>query len=143
MIYLIQRRFSIVVVVAITIHRPNIMPIQWPVIFHRPFFLALCLLLGTSCEVSGCFVQQKTLNLNAGVGMKAGWFRRIRQRLFKPKIPADIAKAQSLIHAIDRGGIPLNPGIVNTVARNLGLEVSAKAPINQTIERIRACLGRI
>ncbi len=75
--------------------------------------------------------------------MKAGWLRRIRQRLFKAKIPTDIAQAQSLILAIDRGGIPLNPAIVNRIARNLGLEVSAKAPINQTIERIRACLARI
>jgi hypothetical protein len=75
--------------------------------------------------------------------MKASLFRRIRQRLFKPKIPADIAQAQSLILAIDRGGIPLNPGIVNTIARNLGLEVSAKAPVEQTVERIRACLARV
>jgi hypothetical protein len=75
--------------------------------------------------------------------MKAGLLRRIRQRLFKPKIPSDMAQAQSLILAVDRGGIPLNPARVNTIARNLGLEVSAKAPVNQTIERIRACLSRV
>ena len=67
----------------------------------------------------------------------------IRRRLFKRKIPTEIAQAQALIRAIDRGGIPLFPSKVNTVARNLGLEVSSRAPVDQTIERIRACLGRI
>ena len=67
----------------------------------------------------------------------------IRRRLFKRKIPTDIAQAQRLIAAIDRGGIPLNPAKVNAVARNLGLDVSPRAPVDQTIERIRACLGRI
>jgi hypothetical protein len=68
------------------------------------------------------------------------WIRGI---LFKRKVPNDIAQAQALIRAIDRGGIPLNPAKVNTVARNLGLEVSSRAPVDQTIERIRACLKRI
>ena len=67
----------------------------------------------------------------------------IRRRLFKRKIPIEIARAQALIRAIDRGGIPLNPAKVNAVARNFGLEVSSSAPVDQTIERIRACLGRI
>ena len=67
----------------------------------------------------------------------------IWRQLFKRKIPVDIAQAQRLICAIDRGGIPLNPAKVNAVARNLGLEVSSCAPVDQTIERIRACLGRI
>ena len=67
----------------------------------------------------------------------------IRRRLFKRKIPTEIDQAQMLICAIDRGGIPLNPAKVNAIARNLGLEVSTRAPIEQTIERIRACLTRI
>ena len=67
----------------------------------------------------------------------------IRRRLFKRKIPIEIAQAQALIRAIDRGGIPLNPAKVNAVARNLGLEISSSAPVDQTIKRIRACLGRI
>ena len=67
----------------------------------------------------------------------------IRRRLFKPKIPPEIAQARMLIHAIDRGGIPLNPARVNAIARNLGLEVSTRAPVEQTIERIRACLQRV
>jgi hypothetical protein len=67
----------------------------------------------------------------------------IRGWLFKRSIPSDIDQARQLIGAIDRGGIPLHPARVNAVARNLGLEVSSRAPVAQTIERIRACLQRI
>lgn len=67
----------------------------------------------------------------------------IRRRLPKRNIPTDIAQAQRLIHAIDRGGIPLNPAKINAIARNLGLEVSKRAPVEQTIERIRAYLARL
>jgi hypothetical protein len=68
------------------------------------------------------------------------WILRI---LFKRNIPTDIVQAQALIRAIDRGGIPLYPAKVNTIARSLGLEVSSRAPVEQTIERIRACLQRL
>ena len=68
------------------------------------------------------------------------WIRRI---LFKRNIPTDTTQAQRLIHAIDSGGIPLYPTKVNAIARNLGLEVSSRAPVDQTIERIRSCLLRI
>ena len=47
-----------------------------------------------------------------------------------------------LIQAVERGGIPLNPARVNAIARDLGLEVSSRAPVEQTIARIRACLER-
>ena len=67
----------------------------------------------------------------------------IRRSLFKRNIPTEIAQAQLLIRAIDRGGIPLYPSKVNAVARDLGLEVSPRAPVDQTIERIRACLDRL
>lgn len=67
----------------------------------------------------------------------------IRKRLFKSKVPPEIAQAQRLIRAIDRGGIPLNPAKVNAIARDLGLEVSRRAPVDQTIQRIRACLQRL
>ena len=64
---------------------------------------------------------------------------------FSPIAPSplsDIEQAGQLIAAIDRGGIPLDPGRVNTIARNLGLEVSPRAPVEQTIVRIRAWLQR-
>jgi hypothetical protein len=47
-----------------------------------------------------------------------------------------------LIAAIDAGGLPLNPARVNDIARSLGLEVSSKAPVEETIGRIRRALAR-
>lgn len=67
----------------------------------------------------------------------------LRRRLFGRDLPPEIARAQALIAAVDRGGIPLNPAKVNAIARDLGLEVSPRAPADQTIERIRACLRRL
>ena len=69
-----------------------------------------------------------------------GWLRRLlpqRQR----QVP-ERAAAEALLRAIDRGGIPLNPAKVNAIARDFGLEVSPKAPVEQTIERIRAAVAR-
>ena len=54
--------------------------------------------------------------------------------------PEDQAKA--LIKAIDAGGLPLNAARVNDIARRLGLEVSTRAPMEETIERIRRALKR-
>lgn len=73
--------------------------------------------------------------------------RRLLQRLkawFRPAPPptSERQQALALIRAIDAGGVPLNPGRVNQIARQLGLEVSARAPVEQTIERIRAALRR-
>lgn len=51
-------------------------------------------------------------------------------------------QAQALIAAIDAGGMPLNPMRVNQIARALGLEVSAHAPMEDTIARIRVALQR-
>ncbi|MBL8349061.1 MAG: hypothetical protein JNL87_01995 [Burkholderiaceae bacterium] len=63
---------------------------------------------------------------------------------FRPAPPptAERQQAQALIRAVDAGGLPLNPGRVNQIARQLGLEVSARAPVEQTLERIRAALRR-
>lgn len=55
---------------------------------------------------------------------------------------SDIQQARTLIAAIDAGGIPLNPLRVNVIARNLGLDVPRSAPVEETIERIRAALRR-
>jgi hypothetical protein len=51
-------------------------------------------------------------------------------------------QARSLINAIDAGGLPLNAARVNDIARRLGLEVSTRAPMNETIARIRRALNR-
>jgi hypothetical protein len=54
----------------------------------------------------------------------------------------EIERARKLIAAVDRGGIPLNPARVNLIARDLGLEVSRKAAVEETIERIRQAIAR-
>ena len=73
-----------------------------------------------------------------------GFFARLRARWLKPKAPPSAsARASQLIEAIDRGGIPLNTARVNAIARDLGLEVSRKAAVEDTIARIRAALTRV
>ena len=52
-------------------------------------------------------------------------------------------RAHNLIQAVDAGGLPLNAAIVNDIARQLGLEVSSRARMEETIGRIRAALGRV
>jgi hypothetical protein len=56
--------------------------------------------------------------------------------------PPEVQQARALIAAIDAGGVPLNPAKVNHIGRALGLEVSSKAPVEKTIERIRQALDR-
>jgi hypothetical protein len=51
-------------------------------------------------------------------------------------------QARALIRAIDAGGLPLNAARVNDIARRLGLEVSTRAPMDETIARIRRALKR-
>ena len=56
--------------------------------------------------------------------------------------PSERQRAADLIAAVDAGGLPLNPARVNDIARRLGLEVSHKAPMEDTIARIRQALKR-
>jgi hypothetical protein len=69
-----------------------------------------------------------------------GWLRSLLPAKAAPL--SDIEQARRLVAAIDRGGIPLNTARVNAVARNLGLEVSTKAPVEETIERLRQAVAR-
>ena len=73
-------------------------------------------------------------------GLSSWWHTLFRRH---PKCPPEIQRARSLIAAIDAGGVPLNPAKVNQIARDLGLEVSSRAPVDATIERIRAALQRV
>ena len=57
----------------------------------------------------------------------------------KPQSP-EHQRAQALIAAIDAGGVPLNPARVNDIARQLRLEVSRNALVEDTITRIREAL---
>ncbi len=73
-----------------------------------------------------------------------GFFARLRARWFPPAPPLTAnGRARQLIAAIDRGGLPLNVARVNTIARDLGLEVSRKATTEDTIARIRLALTRV
>lgn len=69
-------------------------------------------------------------------------FKDLIQRRKPTRAPASTIeqRAVSLLAAIDAGGIPLNPAIVNNIARQLGLEVSVHAPMDETIARIRALI---
>ena len=77
------------------------------------------------------------------------WMGTLRHRLVAqlvphvqaPAKPATLEqRARDLVRAIDAGGLPLNPAVVNQIARQLGLEVSVHAPMAQTVERIRKAL---
>jgi hypothetical protein len=74
------------------------------------------------------------------------WLRTLLARCFRwrsrPALPRELDDAQKLIRAVDMGGVPLNPARINQIAINLGLEVSRKAPQEQTIARIRAAVTR-
>ena len=68
------------------------------------------------------------------------WLMRLVRPVGGP--PPEILKARAVIAAIDAGGLPLNPLKINGIARDLGLEVSRKAPVEETIQRIRAAVQR-
>ena len=74
---------------------------------------------------------------------RQGTFSWLKAWFIAKKSPlSDIDQARQLIAAIDRGGIPLNPAKVNAIARNLGLDVSKKAAVEDTIQRLRAAIQR-
>jgi hypothetical protein len=73
--------------------------------------------------------------------------KALLRRLFKrspavAKPVSDVDRARQLIAAVDAGGIPLDQAIINRIATGFGLEVSRTARTEETIERIRAALGR-
>jgi hypothetical protein len=64
------------------------------------------------------------------------WLRRA------PKLPRELQAGRDVIAAIDSGGLPLDPARINRIARELGLEVSARAPVEDTVARLRAAVAR-
>jgi len=68
------------------------------------------------------------------------WLSRLFRKTSEPL--NELSRARSLIAAVDRGGIPLNTARVNAIARDLGLEVSRHAAVEDTLQRIRAALAR-
>ena len=78
-----------------------------------------------------------------GTRPPSGFFSWLKDLFFRPTKPlTEYGRARQLIDAVDRGGIPLNTAKVNAIARDLGLEVSRQAPVEDTLERIRAALAR-
>jgi hypothetical protein len=72
-----------------------------------------------------------------------GFFAWLKDKFFPGKVVSgDLDRAKSLLAAVDRGGIPLHPAKVNAIARDLGLEVSVRAPVEETIVRIRQAVAR-
>jgi hypothetical protein len=57
-------------------------------------------------------------------------------------LPPELQAGKDVVEAIDAGGVPLNPVRINQIARNLGLEVATSAPVEQTVERLRAAVER-
>lgn len=68
------------------------------------------------------------------------WFRRLWRH--GGTASPEVRQALALLQSIDDGGVPLNPARVNAIARDLGLEVSRQARMDDTIARIRTALTR-
>lgn len=64
------------------------------------------------------------------------WLRR------KPRLPPELQAGKDVVEAIDAGGLPLDATRINRIARELGLEVSARAPVEETLQRLRAAVAR-
>lgn len=58
------------------------------------------------------------------------------------KLPPELQAGKEVIDAVDAGGVPLYPARINQIARDLGLDVAASAPVEQTVERLRAAVAR-
>ena len=54
----------------------------------------------------------------------------------------DLDRARELLQAIDRGGVVLDPGLLNGLARRLGMDVSRRARTMDTLDRLRVWVAR-
>jgi hypothetical protein len=93
-------------------------------------------------QKSALLGSRSHLKHNCPMPPRASFLRCIKNFLFRRVVPISEKRAYDLIVAIDAGGIPLNAGRVNAIARDLGQEVSTHAPVKDTIERIRVALKR-
>lgn len=60
----------------------------------------------------------------------------------KSKLSSEELRAFEFIEYVDKGGMPLITAKINTIARDLGLDVSKTAKPEDTVERIRAAVAR-
>jgi hypothetical protein len=88
--------------------------------------------------VEGARAQRLSARALAGLRFQTLTSRPLaRARRTKPEPIRPVPKKGDL-----HGGLPLNAARVNDIARSLGLEVSTRAPVEQTIDRIRQALAR-
>lgn len=80
------------------------------------------------------------LHFPSSMAHPVNWFKKLLPRR---QLLTTERRAQDLIAAIDAGGLPLNAAVVNDIARKLGLEVSTRASMEDTIARIRMALKRM
>ncbi|BAN35376.1 hypothetical protein SCD_n01555 [Sulfuricella denitrificans skB26] len=74
--------------------------------------------------------------MNAFISLVLNWLKPL------DNAPVEIRRAKQLIAAIDAGGTPLDSARISRIAEDLGLEVSKKARMEDTIDRIRMALKR-
>jgi hypothetical protein len=69
------------------------------------------------------------------------WGARVSQDYDQDQ-PIHLARlrAKSLLEAVDAGGLPTDPILVNRIGRALGLTVLPSDPMNMTIQKIRQVL---
>ena len=68
-------------------------------------------------------------------------FNWLRNRLSpQSRLPLEWQRAHDVVKAVDAGGMPLNPARINQIARDLGLDVDTRAPVEVTVERLRRLL---
>jgi len=60
----------------------------------------------------------------------------------KPRLPRELQAGRDVIAAIDAGGLPLDATRINRIARDLGLDVQPRAPLEATVARLRAAVLR-
>lgn len=69
------------------------------------------------------------------------WLTTLTSLVIRPRVRSTEQRARNLLRAVDAGGLPLNAAVVNHIARELGLDVSRKARMPETIERIRKVMA--
>jgi hypothetical protein len=79
--------------------------------------------------------------------VECGFYRRmrlfnwLRNRLSpRSRLPLEWQRAHDVVKAVDAGGMPLHPARINQIARDLGLDVDTRAPVEVTVERLRRLL---
>lgn len=79
------------------------------------------------------------MSARSGLKLVQALRSRLRRR---SRLPSELQAGRDVIAAIDAGGLPLDAARINRIARDLGLEVSPQAPLDETLPRLRAAVER-